>query len=144
MLYYIHDCTDRYTLTGEERKTLASMLGKIFISSSYDGAKLGEVQELAEEVSNAKLFTDATSRNAVTKLITALAKAGAKKPADARGSEEGALEFEQEAEAGSDGIEENPDSKEPDALEDPEVEEATEMVSVIDEEDEGEDETDTL
>ena len=101
------------------------------------------MQDLADEVSNAKLFTDATSKNAIAKLIAGLTKAGAKKPASSRGPE-GAQDAEPEAEAGTDEIDQSPEPKEADALEDSEVEEADGMVSIIDEMDEREDETDIL
>ena len=60
--------------TEEEKKTLLILLGKLHISSLFSPEKLKSVLELANEASDAKLPSDATSRNALAKLITALNK----------------------------------------------------------------------
>ncbi|KAI9889190.1 MAG: hypothetical protein M1814_005706 [Vezdaea aestivalis] len=61
-------------ISKEEKKTLASTLGKLYLSPSYTAEKLDVVRELAEAAARNRVFTDATSRNALNKLTAAIAK----------------------------------------------------------------------
>ncbi len=58
-----------------EKKALTSMLGKLYISPTSSADKLHAVHELVSDAIDAKIATDAPSRNALNKLLTALAKA---------------------------------------------------------------------
>jgi len=70
--------TSRHILiivTEDERKVLFSMLGKLQIAVAHpDPALLRTVLELVAEATETKLATDATSRNVLSKLQTALLK----------------------------------------------------------------------
>ncbi len=58
------------------------MLGKLYISAASSAAKLHAVHELVGDAIDAKIATDAPSRNALTKLQAAVVKAiGAGGPA---------------------------------------------------------------
>ena len=60
---------------GEEKKTLMMMLGKLYITPSSDRQKLQTALDLSAEAIDMKIASDATSRNALNKLHTALTKA---------------------------------------------------------------------
>ena len=60
---------------GEERKTLITMLGKLYITPTSDRQKLQTVLDLSAEAIDMKIASDATSRNALNKLHSALTKA---------------------------------------------------------------------
>jgi condensin complex subunit 3 len=59
----------------EEKKVLIGMVGKLYITSNSDVEKLQAVGDLVAEGLDAKIATDATSRNALTKLQAAVTKA---------------------------------------------------------------------
>ncbi|KAL8722817.1 MAG: hypothetical protein Q9225_000766 [Loekoesia sp. 1 TL-2023] len=59
----------------EERKVLVAMLGKLYITSNSSVDKLRAVTDLVSEAIDAKIASDATTRNAFSKLHQALAKA---------------------------------------------------------------------
>ena len=59
----------------EEKKVLISMLGKLYITANSASEKLTTVFELVVEAIDNKIASDATSRNALNKLHTALSKA---------------------------------------------------------------------
>ncbi|KAI9880867.1 MAG: hypothetical protein M1830_010462 [Pleopsidium flavum] len=59
----------------EEKKILISMLGKLYISPTSTADKLHTVHDLVNEAIEARIASDAPSRNALNKLHTALTKA---------------------------------------------------------------------
>lgn len=59
----------------EEKKAITSMLGKLYITSNSSAEKLQTVLDLAAEAMDSKIAGDATGRNALNKLHTALVKA---------------------------------------------------------------------
>ena len=61
--------------TGEEKKAIMGMLGKLYISSTSDLDKLQYVAALVAEGIDEKIADDAVSRNALNKLYVALNKA---------------------------------------------------------------------
>ena len=58
----------------EEKKVLLSMLGKLYVTSNSDAGKLKAVGDLVYEALDAKIASDATGRNALMKLQTAVTK----------------------------------------------------------------------
>ncbi|MCJ1285893.1 hypothetical protein MMC26_005235 [Xylographa opegraphella] len=89
----------------EEKKPILSMLGKLYITSTSTLEKLQSVCELAAEAIELKIAPDAGSRNALTKLHTALSKAlGETAPASPRKSaaREGVTVAKEEAETPED------------------------------------------
>lgn len=61
--------------TEEERKILASMLGKLHVSPTSTPQKLQAAHELLTDAIEARIASDAPSRNASNKLLAALTKA---------------------------------------------------------------------
>ena len=59
----------------EEKKTLVSMLGKLYITANSASERLSTVFELVVEAIDNKIASDATSRNALNKLHASLSKA---------------------------------------------------------------------
>lgn len=59
----------------EEKKTLVSMLGKLYITANSASERLSTVFELVVEAIDNKIASDATSRNALNKLHAVLSKA---------------------------------------------------------------------
>ena len=68
--------------TGEDKKIFLSMLGKVHINATAPNATLQGLLELVNEAMDAKVATDASSRNALTKLQSAIQKALASNGAD--------------------------------------------------------------
>jgi len=68
--------------TGEDKKIFLSMLGKVHINPTAPSATLQSLLELINEAIDAKVATDASSRNALTKLQSAIQKALASNGAD--------------------------------------------------------------
>jgi condensin complex subunit 3 len=62
-------------ITEEEKKVFLSMIGKIYINPTAPNPTLQRLLDLVSEALEAKVATDASSRNALTKLQTALQKA---------------------------------------------------------------------
>ena len=60
--------------TGEEKKVLASMAGKINVTAASDPEKLQTLLDLTAEAIDLKVASDAPSRNALTKLHAGLVK----------------------------------------------------------------------
>ncbi|KAI9852004.1 MAG: hypothetical protein M1838_002127 [Thelocarpon superellum] len=61
----------------EEKKILASMLSKLYITSNAEGEKKRRALDLARYAVDDGVFADAPSRNALNKLLGALEKVGA-------------------------------------------------------------------
>lgn len=59
----------------EEKKLFLTMIGKLHINPNTPTTTLQPIQDLVTEALNAKVVTDASSRNALTKLQTSLQKA---------------------------------------------------------------------
>lgn len=62
-------------ITEEEKKVFLGMIGKIYINPAAPNAALQGLLDLVSEALEAKVATEASSRNALTKLQTALQKA---------------------------------------------------------------------
>lgn len=60
--------------TEEEKKVIAALLGKLYVSPTSSEDKLQDVYELASEAVNGRGLADATSRNALLKLHAAVGK----------------------------------------------------------------------
>ena len=60
--------------TEEERKVIISMLGKLYITTNSSRDKMQVVLDLVTNAIHTKVATDAPSRNALSKLQTALIK----------------------------------------------------------------------
>ena len=63
--------------TEEERKPLASIFSKLYVTANADLEKLRTIQDLVNEAVDDKVLTDAPSRNSLLKLQAALAKVAA-------------------------------------------------------------------
>ncbi|MCJ1403422.1 hypothetical protein MMC11_006645 [Xylographa trunciseda] len=121
----------------EEKKPILSMLGKLYITPTSALEKLQSVCDLAAEAIDLKIAPDAGSRNALTKLHTALSKAlGETTPVSPRKSaaREGITAFkEEEAEPEETQLPETEAVEEETKLE-AEMEEETQMDEVMGEE----------
>lgn len=65
---------DANEIIEEEKKILAPLLGKVYISPSASEDKLRELSNEMNIAVDSKLVSDATGRNAITKLATTLTK----------------------------------------------------------------------
>lgn len=65
---------DANEIIEEEKKILAPLLGKLYISPSASEDKLRELSNEMNIAVDSKLVSDATGRNAITKLATSLSK----------------------------------------------------------------------
>ena len=79
---------------GEEKKTLITMLGKLYITPVSDKQKLQTALDLSAEAIDMKIANDATSRNALNKLYTALTKAMGESALARRSAEEATVAAE--------------------------------------------------
>ena len=60
---------------GEEKKAIISMLGKLYINANSNAEKLQSTTELVEDVIDERISSEASSRNAFSKLHVQLKKA---------------------------------------------------------------------
>lgn len=62
-------------MTGEDKKALTAVLGKLYITANSSLERLGSVNGLVTEAINAKVASEAASRTALNKLRLAVDKA---------------------------------------------------------------------
>ena len=62
-------------MTEEDKKTLASMLGKLYVTANSSPEKLSTVNELVIEAIDGKIASEAASKTALNKLHLAVSKA---------------------------------------------------------------------
>ena len=96
---------------GEEKKTLITMLGKLYITPVSDQQKLQTALDLSAEAIDMKMANDATSRNALNKLHTALTKAMGESALARRGAEEATVAAEDQEDGAPETTEAGDDTR---------------------------------